>query len=182
MAHRGFRRTVRAAGAGLVGGLVGTAVMGAYWKVLVDATGTDPRKKKKPEPGPLGDIAVVRSPMKPGEEPTATVGRLAYEGATGRPPAPERKKALAQAVHWGYGGLQGALYGALRARRTRFPDLAGGALFGTALWGVSELVLPLLGLGRGPTAYPAGHHASTWGAHALYGAAAATVAQALAGR
>ena len=47
------------------------------------------------------------------------------------------------------------------------------------LWGISELVLPLVGLGKGPTAYPAESHASTWGAHAIYGAAAASVAQAI---
>lgn len=178
----GYRRAARGAAAGLVGGLVGTALMGAYWKVLVDAAGTDPRKKKKREPGPLGDIAVVRSPMRPGEDPTATVGRIAYEGLTGHPPAPDRKKALSSAVHWSYGGLQGALYGALRGGKSGPPDLAGGAVFGTILWGVSELVLPMLGLGKGPTAHPAGHHASTWGAHAVYGAAAASIAQALSGR
>ena len=41
------------------------------------------------------------------------------------------------------------------------------------------LVLPLLGLGKGPNAYPARKHAAEWGAHVVYGLTAAAVAQAL---
>lgn len=175
----GIGRVAAGAAAGLVGGLVGTALMDGFWKLLVAAIGEDPRKKKKRDPGPLADMAIVRSPMRAGEKPTETVGRLAYEAVTGRPPGEDRRKTLSDVVHWGYGGMLGALYGALRGGRSRFPDLAGGAVFGTVLWGISELVLPLAGLGKGPTAYPAESHASSWGAHAVYGAAAASVAQAI---
>jgi hypothetical protein len=51
--------------------------------------------------------------------------------------------------------------------------------FGTAVWVVSELGLPLLGIGKGPTAYPPRHHAATFGAHAVYGTTAAAVTQVL---
>ncbi|HEV7499147.1 MAG TPA: hypothetical protein VGQ33_04045, partial [Vicinamibacteria bacterium] len=84
-------------------------------------------------------------------------------------------KALGTAVHWSYGGLQGALYGAAR-RRHRGVDPVGGSAFGTGLWGVSELLLPTLGLGKGPTAYPPENHAATWGAHAVYGLTTSAVA------
>ena len=155
--------------------------MDLYWKGIVASLGEDPRTKKARSPGRFGDIALVTSPQNDGEGATETVGRLAYRAVTGRSPrAASTRKTLSTAVHWTYGGLQGALFGVLRGGRVRSPDVVGGAAFGTLLWGVSEVVLPMLGLGSGPTAYPAEHHTSSWGAHAVYGATASAVAQALA--
>jgi hypothetical protein len=52
--------------------------------------------------------------------------------------------AVALALHFGYGGLAGALYG-VGARRIH---LASGLVFGAALWGVAVAVYaPLVGLG-----------------------------------
>jgi hypothetical protein len=164
--------------AGAVGGAVGTLVMELYWKAVVAAVGSDPRKMRREGPGPLDDIALAGARLRRGESSTEGVARIAAEALTGEAPNKESREKLSQAVHWGYGTMQGALYGAVRGRR-RAPDLFGAGVFATALWGFSEVGLPLLGLGKGPSAYPLAHHAATLGAHLAYGAAASTVAQAL---
>ena len=162
---------------GMVGGIAGTLAMGLYWKAVKAATGEDPREAKSEGPGPLDDIAIVEPQTKQGEGTTEAVGRIVYDDLMGQEPrTKETKDLLSSLVHWTYGSVQGGAYGAVRGRRDP-PDLAGGATFGTALWAVSELGLPMLGLGKGPTAYPPRHHAATWGAHAVFGATAAAVTQ-----
>jgi hypothetical protein len=179
-----FRKRTPAARAalyGLIGGAAGTVVMEGYWKALRALTGYDPKQaKQNPKNAPISaDLSLVGHPMRPGESSTETVGRVAYEEIAGEPPrSPKTRKALSQTVHWTYGTVQGGVYGATR-RDVRPPDALGGAAFGTALWGISVLVLPLLGLGKGPTAYPAKKHAAEWGAHVIYGLTAAAVTQAL---
>ncbi len=164
---------------GMVGGVAGTLAMGLYWKAVKAATGEDPREAKSREPGPLDDIAIPGPQTKRGEDSTEAVGRIVYDDLMGQaPPGRETKELLSSLVHWTYGSVQGAAYGAVRGRQDP-PDLAGGAAFGTALWVVSELGLPLLGIGKGPTAYPPRHHAATLGAHAVYGTTAAAVTQVL---
>jgi hypothetical protein len=153
--------------------------MEGYWKALGALTGYDPHRSQKKNPPRSSDLSLVGHPMHEGEDSTETVGRIAYETVAGRPPrSPKTRKALSQTVHWTYGTVQGGLYGAAR-RHAHAPDPLGGAAFGTALWGISVLLLPVLGLGKGPTAYPARKHAAEWGAHVVYGLTAAAVAQAL---
>jgi hypothetical protein len=174
--------TWKASLCGLAGGAAGTLVMEGYWKALNALTGYDPKQAKpNPKNAPKSaDISLVGHPMREGEDSTQTVGRIAYRTLTEETPrSPNTRKALGQTVHWTYGTVQGGLYGAAR-HAARPPDALGGAAFGTALWGISVLVLPLLGLGKGPNAYPAKKHAAEWGAHVVYGLTAAAVTQALA--
>ena len=164
---------------GAVGGVVGTLVLDGYFKALKAITGRDLEKAKNPRQGPLGDIALVDSQMERGETANAAVGRIAYDNLMGREPrSEETRDLLAQLVHWGYGTGQGILYGAIR-KREKAPDLAGGGVFGTALWGFSAVGLPLLGLGKGPTAQPPEHHAASFAGHLLYGVTVASVTQLL---
>ena len=176
MKHK--REPWKGAAAGLIGGAAGTAVMEAYWKALNVLAGKDLRKEKAKQPGPLDEIAVVPPVQKRGESSTATVGRLAYESLTGRQPEKDTKEALSKTVHWGYGIGQGAVYGALH-EEARLPDPAAGALFGSALWGFSELGLPVLGLGKGPTASAPATHLATFGAHLVYGLTVSAVTRLL---
>ncbi len=164
---------------GLVGGAAGTLVMEGYWKALNALTGYDPKKSRKTAAPRSADVSLVGHPMREGEDSTETVGRVAYEAIAGNPPrSPKTRKALGQSVHWTYGTVQGGVYGAAR-RDAHALDALGGGAFGTALWGISVLVLPLLGLGKAPNAYPAKKHAAEWGAHVVYGLTAAAVTQAL---
>jgi hypothetical protein len=61
----------------------------------------------------------------------------------------ERRRALVEAAHWGYGALAGAAFGALPAR-WRQPAWAGPA-YGWVVWAVFEAGIgPALGLTRQP--------------------------------
>ena len=164
---------------GAAGGVAGTIVMAGYWKALTAMTGRDLRKARNPRQGSLGNIAVVPSPMEEGESSTETVGRIVYDNLAGiSPRSRETRKLLSRLVHWAYGIVQGGIYGAVRGRE-KPPDLAGAGVFGTALWGVSEVGLPVLGLGKGPTAHPLEHHAASLGAHLVYGLTTASAVQLL---
>ena len=152
--------------------------MELYWKALVAAAGNDPRRTRRREPGPLGDIALDGQKVRRGESSTEAVGRIAAGWLTDRPLPKDLRRTLSQVVHWSYGTFQGALYGAVRGRRET-ADVSGACVFAGALWAFSEVGLPVMGLGKGPTAYPLAHHAATLGAHLVYGAVAAASAQAL---
>jgi putative membrane protein len=127
----------------------------------------------------LDDIALGEIESREDEPATATIGRLAHEAVLGAEPDDARKAKLGQVVHWGYGVLMGGVYGATRPH-AGLPDLAAGLGYGTALWALGdELMVPLLGLARGPTAHDWATHATGLGAHLAFGAATATATQAL---
>ena len=164
---------------GLVGGAAGIVAMGLYWKALLAIVREDPREATSREPGPLDDIAIAGPRDRPGEVSTEAIGRIVYDNLMGQEPrAKETKELLSNLVHWTIGSVSGAVYGAVRGRREP-PDVAGGAALGGVLWVLSEVGLPLLGIGKGPTGYPPREHAATLGAHAAYGTAAAGVTQVL---
>jgi hypothetical protein len=153
--------------------------MDLYWKAMKTATGRDLQEAENDTAGPLGDIALVPNQLRQGEDSTEAVGRIAYDNLMGNPPRSEETRGLlSNLVHWGYGIVQGALYGAVRGRE-KPPDVAGASVFGAALYGFSAVGLPLLGFGKGPTAHPPEHHAASLGGHLLYGLTTASVTQLL---
>ena len=170
----------RGAMLGLVGGVVGVLAMGQYWvrvAPLLTPEAEEPDDDGGEEPPPKPDQNVI-SPLgqqhEPGETSTAAVGRTAYQTVTGKTPGVETRIALSEAVHWGFGILSGALYGALTARHSGRPAAGPltGAVYGAALWALTdEGVVPLLGLQDGPAASPASGHLNRLGAHLFYGAA-----------
>ncbi len=180
----------RGAVLGLVGGVVGVLAMGQYWVRIAplltprseDAEG-DGGEAQQPQPDqpqpdqPQPDQNVI-SPFgqqhESGETSTAAMGRIAYQSVTGKTPGTETRIALSEGVHWGFGILSGALYGALTARHSHLPAASPltGAVFGAALWALNdEGLVPLLGLQDGPAASPASGHLNRLGAHVFYGAA-----------
>lgn len=164
---------------GMIGGAAGTLAMSGYWRCLEFAGAEKVAEKENPELGPLGDLAVLEKQTKRGEKSTEAVGRMAYETLAGHQPrAKETRTLLGEIVHWSYGTIQGAIYAVARGK-ARPPDLAGGAVFGSVLWLVSMLGLPLGGFGKGPTAFPLSRHAAEGGAHLIYGLSAAAVIQLL---
>lgn len=164
---------------GAAGGLVGTVAMRLYWQVATALAGEDPRGWTQDNaPHGLDEVGIAGQHHAEGESSTAAVGREAYETLVGKEPSSETKTALSYAVHWSYGTTMGGLYGALRGRQEA-PDAKGGLAFGAALWLLGdELMVPVLGLSKGPTAYPPAQHLHRLGAHLAYGLAAAATAQA----
>lgn len=166
---------------GLAGGAAGTVAMGGYWSALTSLLGSDPRMETLDDGvDALEDISVAGQHHTEEEGSTAAMGRIAYEQVTGEAPEPsETKSLLSYEVHYGYGTLQGGLYGAVTGGRGG-RDVSDGALFGTALWLLGdEGLVSLLGLANGPGNYPLKQHVSRWGAHVVYGLAMAITVKVL---
>jgi putative membrane protein len=73
------------------------------------------------------------------------------------------------ALHYGFGALTGAVYGAL-AELVPAVTWGAGAPFGTAVWlGADEVTVPALGLSGPPWESPPSVHARALGAHLVYG-------------
>ena len=73
-------------------------------------------------------------------------------------------------VHYAFGALMGAVYGAA-AEYTALPGLGLGTVFGTGLWAATDLwSVPAVGFAKWPRGEPAGAHVSHWLAHLVYGA------------
>ena len=107
-----------------------------------------------------------------GDLPPATV-RVAERAAAlaGRSLPEDRRDAAGEVVHYATGAAFGALFGVL-APRLPLPVVAAGALYGAAVWLVSdETVVPALGFSRRPWEYPASTHAKALAAHLVYGTA-----------
>ncbi len=87
----------------------------------------------------------------------------------------EQKQRLSPVVHYAFGTLMGATYGALSEEFK--PMKSGwGTLFGTALFlGADEIAVPLLGLGSSPTESPLSTHLYAWASHLVYGAAVESI-------
>jgi predicted cobalt transporter CbtA len=76
------------------------------------------------------------------------------------------------AVHYAMGAGFGVLFGVL-VRRVPAPALAGGVLWGIAIWLVGdEALAPALGLSRRPWDYPPSMHAKALASHLVYGVVA----------
>jgi hypothetical protein len=81
------------------------------------------------------------------------------------------KKVAGPVMHYGFGALTGAAYGAL-AEITPGVTRGAGAPFGAAVWlAADEITVPALGLSGPPWEYPPMVHARALGAHLVYGLA-----------
>lgn len=165
---------------GALGGAAGTLAMRLYWSAATALAGEDPRARTlEGPPHALDEVGVAGQQYEAEEGSTAAAGRIAYEAATGEEPGAEAKTQLSYGIHWGYGLAMGSLYGLVRGRADGL-DAGGGLAFGAALWLLGdELMVPLLGLSAGPTAYPPSQHAHRLGAHAVYGLTMAATTQVL---
>ncbi len=156
---------------GLAAGAAGTVAMGGYWRAATALAGEDPHAATRGEgPHPLDDIALIGKHHEEEESSTAAMGRIAYDRLAGHPPQQaETKSTLSYLVHYGYGALQGGVFGVLPAFN-KMTTLAAGPVFGTGLWLFGdELAISLLGLANGPGMYPLRQHLHRWGAHLTYG-------------
>ena len=83
----------------------------------------------------------------------------------------EQKESAGNIVHYGFGTLMGAAYGAL-AEYAPVARSGFGSAFGSALFiGADEIGVPLAGLSKPPQETPAKLHFYAWASHLVYGAA-----------
>jgi putative membrane protein len=91
------------------------------------------------------------------------------EQVAGHPLPPAEKQAAMQTIHWGFGAIAGAVYGAIVEVE---PSLAAwrGAAFGLTLNKIThESVLPRMGLSAPREEQPTQERISEWVTHAVYG-------------
>ena len=140
---------VRGAIAGLVGGLLAAGAMRVAHRILSDL---DP-KAEAPSPKP--------------EDPTVTVARAAT-GLAGYTLAEHQKPRAGAAVHYAFGAVVGAVYGAV-AELAPIVTTAFGVPFGIGVWfGAHVVVVPAMGLSDPPTRQPVGNEAEEFGLHVVY--------------
>jgi len=170
---------------GAIGSVAGLMAMRLYWQLVapklrekVDLGGTN----AYPQDADLDNISMVDRKPDSDESATAVVGNIAYQAVTHEEPSEETSSKLSNLTHWGYGILQGGLYGAARAANgaDKGLDLRGGAAHALGLWLLGdEVTVPMLGLQEGPTAVSPTDHLNRLGAHLAYGLATAATTQIL---
>lgn len=145
-------------GAGALGGLAASFAMNQFQAVLSSA-------KKAVAEGPEGQ----QESSGGGEDANVKTAEAISEKLGGHKLSEAEKKWAGPAVHYGFGTLMGAVYGALEHSVPEI-GLGRGALFGTALWlGADEIAVPAFGLSGPPTETPVSSHLSGLAAHLVYG-------------
>ena len=156
----------RGALAGLVGGLVAAGAMSLAHTGL----------------GALGRSADTPAPAKQEDDATVKVADGAMRRLMGRALAEDEKATAGTAVHYGFGGSVGALYGGIAELVPRVTT-GIGVPFGLAVWlGAHVMTVPALGLAEPPTRRPMAKEAPELVLHVVYGLVTELVRRLLAGR
>jgi hypothetical protein len=115
------------------------------------------------------------------DDTTVKAASAVSEGVFGHKLTQSEKKIAGTAVHYLLGTGVGGLYGAAAEIAPKVTT-GGGLPFGAAFWlVVDEGAVPLLGLSKGPGAYPLSIHAYALSSHFVYGLTAEIVRRAVRG-
>jgi uncharacterized membrane protein YagU involved in acid resistance len=165
MAHFWKRRTraqdvFKGIAAGAIGGLVASWTMSRFqsvWSKAAEAAANgNSRKSNGREQGQE-------------EDPTIKTAETLTQTFTGSRLNKKQKEMAGPIVHYAFGAAMGALYGAAAEFAPPVKSLVG-VPYGAALFvGADEVALPLLGLSKKPTAYPASRHIYGLSSHFVYG-------------
>jgi putative membrane protein len=149
--------------AGAVGGLVACWTMDQFQKVWTSVSEefSDEKPKRKS----------TRQP----DDPTMKTADAISELVQGRHLTKPEKKKGGPVVHYAFGTLMGAAYGATVEIAPSAKTLSG-IPFGTILFaGADEVAVLALGLSKSRAAYPIASHAYGLASHAVYGITAELV-------
>src|SRR6266496_3093089 len=145
--------------AGVVGGVIASWTMDRfqYWGL---SFGGDDERELQQAPSEEGNQ----------EEPaTVKTASAISEGVFGHSLTAREKEIAGPIVHYVVGTTAGTVYGLAAEYEPHVTTLAG-IPFGVAFWlVVDEGALSLLGLARGPTAYPISTHAYALASHLVFG-------------
>ena len=176
--------------AGLMGGLIASWTMNRFqdvWFRVAKGNETGPANQLQNIPGEGGEEtscvqdSVVASQPEVQDDTTVRAASAVSEGVFGYKLTQSEKKIAGTAVHYLLGTGVGGLYGAA-AEITPKVTTGGGLPFGTVFWlVVDEGAVPLLGLSKGPMAYPPSIHAYALSSHFVYGLTAEIVRRAVRG-
>lgn len=167
--------------AGLIGGLVASWTMNRFqdvWSKLVKGVENWSDNQFQNVWGEFGE-SVDESPDTQGSKPSPTpeveddttvkAASAVSEGLFDHRLTEREKKIAGPAVHYSLGMGVGGLYGAAAEMAPKV-TAGKGLPFGAVFWlVVDEGAVPLLGLSKGPTAYPLSTHAYALSSHFVYG-------------
>jgi Protein of unknown function (DUF1440) len=167
--------------AGLIGGLVASWTMNRFqdvWSKLAKGVENWSDNQFQNVWGEFGE-SVDESPDTQGSKPSPTpeveddttvkAASALSEGLFDHRLTEREKKIAGPAVHYGLGTGVGGLYGAAAEMAPKV-TAGRGLPFGAVFWlVVDEGAVPLLGLSKGPTAYPLSTHAYALSSHFVYG-------------
>jgi putative membrane protein len=174
--ERGLGRVCKGLAAGLIGGLVASWTMNRFqdgWSKLAQGNrmaplGQDQLQTRQLESDEQGSV-------EPEDDTTVTTASAISEGIFDHKLTQREKKIAGTAVHYALGTGVGGLYGAVAEVAPKVTTGAG-LPFGAVFWlVVDEGAVPLLGLSKGPTAYPLSTHAYALSSHFVYGLTAEIV-------
>ncbi|HVW07897.1 MAG TPA: DUF1440 domain-containing protein [Bryobacteraceae bacterium] len=155
--RRRTRKKVFGAVAGAAGGVAAAFAMNQFQTIWAKA-----EKKLSHSPGGKsggrgGDDATVRT--------AAGISKCIFRHEL----TDKEKKWAGPVVHYAFGGLMGAFYGAM-ASRTSVATAGAGAGYGSAVWLLAdEIGVPAAGLSGSPIRTPLIKHAEAWASHLVYG-------------
>jgi putative membrane protein len=147
--------------AGAVGGLVASWAMNEFsslMKTVAESGGNGHKQKAK------GNGEQEQ------QDPTIITAEKISETLADIKLNKQQKKKGSTVVHYAFGAVMGAVYGAAAEVAPPVKSLAG-LPYGAALFvGADEIALPVLGLSKKPTQYPLSRHLTGLGQHLVYGA------------
>jgi Protein of unknown function (DUF1440) len=180
--------------AGLIGGLVASWMMNRFqdvWSRLANSFESWSDNQIQHVGGAFGDEGVSELSDTRGSKPSPTLevqddttvraASAISEALFDHRLTQSEKKIAGPAVHYSLGTGVGGLYGVAAEIA---PKVAAGLglPFGAAFWlVVDESAVPLLGLSKGPTAYPLSTHVYALSSHLVYGLTAEVVRRAVRG-
>jgi putative membrane protein len=167
MSETGEANILKGMVAGAVGGLVASWTMNQFQNIWSAAEKEITGGKQGQDGGQQNGEDAEDATMK-------TADRIS-QALQGRHLTKEEKKKAGPVVHYAFGALMGAVYGASVEANPPANALAG-IPFGAILFaGADEVALPALGLSDKPAAYPLSTHVYGLISHAVYGVTTETV-------
>ncbi len=160
---------LKGAVAGMIGGLVGSWVMNQFQAAVTKASEAAERRGRPQDPQEGKEREARRVEGTEQEPATVKTAQAISRGLFGHELSENEKKVAEPVVHYAYGTLTGAAYGAA-AEAWPATRIGMGSGYGAAVWVLAdEVAVPLLKLSRPPTEYPISTHAMSLAAHLVYG-------------
>ncbi len=159
------RNALKGVVAGVIGGVVASWAMDRFQYWWLSFSESDERELQQAASGEGNQ-----------EEPaTVRTAAAISETVLGHSLTAREKEITGPIVHYAVGTTAGAVYGLAAEYEPEVTTLAG-IPFGAAFWMVvDEGALPLLGLAKGPAAYPISTHAYALASHLVFGLTAEVV-------
>lgn len=186
--HEGvWQGPVGGAVAGAVAGTLATLAMSTFqrlWAQVVPEPETPLNSLHPAERGWPESVEAVRpsGPRHGPDDATVEAADRISRHVTGHGLTVEERAVAGPAMHYLFGAVAGAAYGALAEWEPRV-TAGAGLPFGVAVWlAADEIALPLLGLTPSPGDSPPRRHLLSLSAHSVYGVTTEAIRRALRGR